>query len=101
MMAIVKICVVLIIPLKYLRPSGSAGLYTCVDIIFLTEFSNIVLLATNIIEKMTKIATFNQVGDSTPLYEEKSTIVESNTTTVVKINIKISEVFLLRVKVEA
>ena len=76
-------------------------MYTCVDIIFLTEFSNIVLLATNIIEKMTKIATFNQVGDSTPLYEEKSTIVESDITTVVKINIKISEVFLLRVKVEA
>jgi len=52
-------------------------------------------------EKMTKIATFNQVGDSTPLYEENSTIVESNTTMTVKIKIKISEVFLLRVKVGA
>ena len=60
-----------------------------------------VLLATNIMEKVTKIATFNQVGDSTPLYEENSTIVESNTTTVVKIKMKVSEVFLLSVKVEA
>jgi hypothetical protein len=54
-----------------------------------------VLLATNIIEKMTKIAAFNQVGYSTPLYEANSTIVESNTTMVVKIKMKISEVFLL------
>jgi hypothetical protein len=60
-----------------------------------------VLLATNIMEKMTKIAMFNQVGSLTPLYEEKSTIVESNTTMVVKIKIKISEVFLLSVKVAA
>jgi hypothetical protein len=74
-------------------------LYSYLDILFLTEFSSIVLLATNIMEKMIKIATFNQVGNSTPLYEENSTIVESNTTTAVKINIKISEVFLLRVKV--
>jgi hypothetical protein len=58
-----------------------------------------VLLVTNIIEKMIKIATFNQVGYSTPLYEEKSTIVESNTIMVEKINIKISEVFLLGIKV--
>ncbi len=57
-----------------------------------------VLLATNIIEKMTKIAMFNQVGNSTPLYEENSTIVESNTTMVVKIKMKISEVFLLRLR---
>ena len=66
-----------------------------------TEFSSMILLATNIMEKVTKIATFNQVGDSTPLYEENSTIVESNTTTVVKIKMKVSEVFLLSVKVEA
>jgi hypothetical protein len=52
-------------------------------------------------EKMTKIAMFNQVGSLTPLYEEKSTIVESNATMVVKIKIKISEVFLLSVKVAA
>jgi hypothetical protein len=81
-----------------LRPSG-AGLYACVDILFLTEFSNTVLLVTNIVEKMIKIRTFNQVENSIPLYEENSTIVESNTTTVVKINIKISEVFLLSVRV--
>jgi hypothetical protein len=72
-----------------------------VEILFLTEFSSMVLLATNIMEKMTKIAMFNQVGSLTPLYEEKATIVESNTTMVVKIKIKISEVFLLSVKVAA
>ena len=61
---------------------------------FLTEFSNMVLLATNIIEKMIKIAMFKEVGSSTPLYEENFTMVESNTTMVVKIKMKISEVFL-------
>jgi hypothetical protein len=76
-------------------------LYSYLDILFLTEFSSIVLLATNITEKMIKVATFNQVGTLTPLYEEKSTMDESNTTTAVKIKMKISEVFLLRVKVEA
>ena len=101
MMATVKICVALIIPCQYLRPSGGAGLYVCVDILFLTEFSSIVLLATKTIEKMIKIATFNQVEDSTPLYEENSTIIESNTTMAVKIKMKTSEVFLLSVKLEA
>jgi hypothetical protein len=73
-------------------------LYACVEILFLTEFISIVLLATNIIEKMIKIATFNQVGSLTPLYEEKSTIVESNTTMAVKIKMKISDFFLVRFK---
>jgi hypothetical protein len=50
-------------------------------------------------EKTTKIATFNEVGDWTPLYAENFTIVESNTTVVVKIKMKISEVFLVRLKV--
>ena len=54
--------------------------------------------ATNIIENRTKIALFNEVGSSTPLYEENSTMVESNTTMHVKIKMKTSEVFLLRVK---
>jgi len=58
-----------------------------------------VLLVTNTMEKITKIAMFNEVGDSTPLYAENLTIVESNTTTVVKIKMKISEVFLVRLKV--
>ena len=60
-----------------------------------------VLLATNIMEKMTKIAMFNQVGCLTPLYDEKSTIIESNTIMVVKIKIRISDVFLASVKVAA
>jgi hypothetical protein len=56
-------------------------------------------LATNNIEKMTKIVMFNQFGSLIPPYEENSTIVESNTTMAVKIKMKISEVFLLSVKV--
>jgi hypothetical protein len=45
-----------------------------------TEYNNEVLLKPNTTEKIIKIATFNAVGILTPLYEEKSTIVESNTT---------------------
>ena len=67
-------------------------------VVFLTEFSSMVLLATNIIEKMIKIAVFMEVDASTPLYEENSTMVESNTARPVKIKMKINEVFLFRVK---
>ena len=56
------------------------------------------LVITNIIEKMTKIITFNHVGNSTPLYEEKLTIVVSNTIIVVITKMKVSAVFLFRVK---
>ena len=65
---------------------------------FLTEFSSMVLLATNIIEKMIKIAVFTEVDTSTPLYEENSTMVESNIARPVKIKMKINEVILFRVK---
>ena len=37
-----------------------------VEILFLTEFSNMVLLAANIIEKMTKIAMFDWDEASIP-----------------------------------
>jgi hypothetical protein len=50
-------------------------------------------------EKMTKIATFNQIGILAPLYEENSTIVESITVTDVNIKMKINEFFLVRVNV--
>jgi hypothetical protein len=70
-----------------------------VEILFRTEFSNSVVLAVNIVEKMTKITMFDDDEASAPLYEENSTIVESITTTVVKIKMKMNEVFLLRVKV--
>jgi hypothetical protein len=50
------------------------------------------------IEKMTKIIRFNHVGNSTPLYEEKLTIVVSNIATVMKTKMKTSAVFLLSVK---
>lgn len=53
------------------------------------------LLATNTVEKMIKMAMFDEDETSTPVYEEKSTIVESITTMVTKIKIKTSEVFLL------
>jgi hypothetical protein len=55
-----------------------------------------VLLAANTVEKMIKMAMFNEDEASTPVYEEKSTIVESITTMVAKIKIKTMEVFLLR-----
>jgi hypothetical protein len=55
-----------------------------------------VLLAANTAEKMIKREMFDEDEASTPVYEEKSTIVESITTMVAKIKIKISEVFLLR-----
>jgi hypothetical protein len=54
------------------------------------------LLVKNIMEKMTKIVTFNHIGILTPLYEENCTIVASNTITIVRINTKISEFFLDR-----
>jgi hypothetical protein len=47
---------------------------------------------------MAKIVTFSEIGNSIPLYEEKVTIEESNTTTVVKIKMKASDVFLFSVK---
>jgi hypothetical protein len=46
----------------------------CID--FLTEINSAVLLAANIIEKMIKIAVLTDVEASTPLYEEKSTMIE-------------------------
>jgi len=54
-----------------------------------------VLLAANIIEKITKIAVFIGMEASTPLYEEKSATVESKTTTAVKTSMKINELFLV------
>jgi len=59
-----------------------------------------VLHITNIIEKLTKIITFIEIGSSTPLYVEKDTIDESNTIMVVKSKMKTSEVFLFSIKLE-
>jgi hypothetical protein len=53
-----------------------------------------VLLATNITEKVVKIAIFSQIGILIPLYVEKSTIIESKTKTTVKTIMKINEVRL-------
>jgi hypothetical protein len=98
-MPAVKISVVVIVAWKYLRASGGVGLYAWLDIISLTEFTSMKLAATNIMEKMTKIAKFNDVEGSTPLYEENFTIDESKTAMPVKINMKIIEFFLVRFKV--
>ncbi|HJT49453.1 MAG TPA: hypothetical protein VJ729_14805 [Nitrososphaeraceae archaeon] len=68
-----------------------------VEILFFTEFSNTALLAANIIEKTIKTAMFVENEASAPLYEEKSTTVESTTTMVAKIRMKTSEVFLLKI----
>jgi hypothetical protein len=38
--------------------------------------------------------TFSELGSSIPLYEEKVTIDESNTITIVKVKMKASDVFL-------
>lgn len=65
--------------------------------LILADFRSIVLLIKNIAEKETKIATFAELGASTPLYEEKSTMVESITATIVKVTIKINAVLLFRV----
>lgn len=89
----VKISTPVIIQRKYRRLEDDFDVY--VD--FLTEFS-VLLLAAKIIERMIKIAVLTEIEASTPLYEEKSTIVESKTTTAVKTSIKINELFLLSVK---
>ena len=53
---------------------------------------------TNTTEKMTKIITLDHVGNSNPLYEEKLTIVVSNIIIIVITKMRVSAVFLLRVK---
>jgi len=40
--------------------------------------------------------TFSELGSSIPLYEEKVTIDESNTITIVKVKMKTSDIFLFR-----
>jgi hypothetical protein len=94
MIATVAVCVALIKLKKYLKPKIVA-LDSCLGIIPFTEFSRIMLLMTKIIKKKMKIVTFNPVWNSTPLYVENFTIVESNTMIVVKIKIKISEVLVV------
>jgi len=93
-MMTVEISTPVIIQRKYRRLEDDFDVY----LDFLTEFSSVVLLATKIIERMIKIAVLTEIEASTPLYEEKSTIVESKTTTAVKTSIKINELFLLSVK---
>jgi hypothetical protein len=72
-------------------------LYASVENPFLTEFSNKEPLPAYSIEKIMKLRRFVEEAGSAPLYEEKSTMVESITTIVVKTKIKTSEVFLLSV----
>lgn len=88
----VKICVPLIIQWEYER-LGCRDLSARID--FLAETNSAVLLATNITEKMIKIVVLTEIDASTPLYEEKSIMLESSTTTAVKTSMKINELFLL------
>ena len=81
-----------------MKPLGP-GLYAYSDINFQTELISIVLLATNMMKNITKMAICNEVGSSTPLYEEKMTIVESNTTSIAKAKMKISAILLFNVNV--
>ncbi|MGA9840813.1 MAG: hypothetical protein WBP64_06075 [Nitrososphaeraceae archaeon] len=62
--------------------------------------SNTILLVTKIKKSMTNITTFNELGDPNPLYDENSTIVESNTITAIIITIRINAVFLFRLKLK-
>ncbi|MGA9154320.1 MAG: hypothetical protein WBZ36_27370 [Candidatus Nitrosopolaris sp.] len=66
-----------------------------VQVDLLTEFSSVALNTTNIIEKMIKMTVFQEGEVSTPLYEEKSTMLESITATTVKPNMKIKGLSLL------
>jgi hypothetical protein len=61
-----------------------------------TELISIMPITANIVEKVTKIPTFHEVGNSTPLCAKNLTIVESTTTMSVKIKIKIREFLLLK-----
>jgi hypothetical protein len=58
---------------------------------------SIALLTEYTIENEIKIARFDEVGNSIPLYVKNLTIVESITTTEVKIKMKMSEFFLVNV----
>ena len=99
-MTAVKISVMLIMWLKYLKDSGIVAILCAyLDKRFLTEFMNMVLVVTNIIENITKIERLNGREGSTPVYEENFTMDVSNTTIVVKTKMKISEFFLVRFKV--
>ncbi len=99
-MAPVRMSVMVIIAWKYLRANGGGdGLDEWLGILFLTEYTNMALIAANIMKKMTKIEEFTWTGSSVPLYEENFTIVESKTTIPVKIKMKRSEFFLVRFKV--
>jgi len=55
-------------------------------------------ITANTVEKVTKIPTFHEVGNSTPLCAKNLTIVESITTMRVKIKIKIREFLFVRLK---
>jgi len=68
------------------------------EITLLADVRSITLLATNTMKKITTISTFSELGSSIPLYEEKVTIDESNTATVVKAKMIASDVFLFSVK---
>lgn len=58
---------------------------------FSTVFNKNILQIANTVKKMTKIVTFTHFGNSTPLYEENFTIIESKTAMLAKIKMKIKD----------
>jgi hypothetical protein len=62
---------------------------------FQAEFINKILLIINKIKKIRIMTIFDQIGKLSPVYDEKSTTVESKTTTTVKIKTKARELFLV------
>ena len=94
MIAAVAICVALI-TLKNILELKIPASDSCLGMMPFTELSRMKLPMTKIIKKIMKTATFNPIWNSTPLYVANSTMVESNTMMVVKIKIKIREVFVV------
>jgi len=63
---------------------------------FFTELIKITPIAANTINNKVKITKFDDIGNTTSLYVENLMIVDSITATTVKVNMKTSETFLVR-----
>ena len=73
-------------------------MYLYLEVFFLTEFMSIILLTEYAIENKMKIARFDVVANSIPLYVKNLTMVESITITEVKMKMKMREFLLVKVK---
>lgn len=82
-----------------MKPNGGE-LFAYLEITILAELRSNAPVATNNRKKIIKIVVFSQIGGLIPLYDEKSTIVESKTNTMVKTNAKTNEFFFVRLRAE-